>query len=103
MLWWVKMQPTWRGGKSLIKTSPPDQDWEPLIHGGPNGIFVVVLALCWWIQLIDAHNYPSELSVVVNDAKWVLSELIGVLSAEGQMGKKHALEEPCQNEGNSKK
>ena len=103
-LWWVKMQPAWRGGESLVKTLPAEEDWEPITHGGANGLFMVILALSWWVSAIgpDSHH-PLELSVAINDAMWVLSEIIKVLSAKVEIGKKHALEETNQQEGKLKK
>lgn len=53
MLWWVKMQPTWCGGKSLIKTLPTE---EPILHGGSNGLCMVIMALSWWVYAIESDG-----------------------------------------------
>jgi hypothetical protein len=103
-LWWVNMQPAWRGGELLGKILPADGVWEPLVHGGLNGLFIVVVALSWWVNTMGRDGqHPLELSVAINDTLWVLSELIGVLAAKVETGKKHGLDESNQKEGNSKK
>jgi hypothetical protein len=27
-----------------------DADWEPILHGGPNSLALVILVLSWWIH-----------------------------------------------------
>jgi hypothetical protein len=31
MLWWVKMQPAWHEGETLVKTLSVDAGWEPIL------------------------------------------------------------------------
>jgi len=45
MLWWVKMQPTWCEGESLVRTLPTGADWEPILCSGSNGLFLMIMAL----------------------------------------------------------
>lgn len=79
--WWVKMQPSWRGGESLIKILPTDADWEPVLRGGPNGLALVVLALSWWIHAANDDKILNvELRSAIDDVNWVLLELIDVVS-----------------------
>ena len=74
------------------------------MHGGSNGLFVVVVALSWWVFAMGPDNkHPLELSVAINDVLWVLSELTAVLSTKVETGKKCALEEANQQEENIKK
>lgn len=89
------MQPAWREGESLVKTVPNDVDWEPILRGGSNGFSVVVMALSWWIDAVKSNiKDNSDLSMAVEDVKWVLSELVAVLSvASVETGKKH----PCES------
>jgi hypothetical protein len=108
-VWWVKLQPAWRGGELLVKVQPADGMWEKLFLGGSSGLYLVVVALSWWVKLMGTNGQHSlELSVAINDVIWVFSKLVEVLAAKVKTGgkvkagsKKHTLDE--QNEGTSKK
>jgi hypothetical protein len=99
------MQPDWREGESLVKTLPADTDWGAIYRGGSNGLFLVVMALSWWVGAMgpnDQHNL--DLLVAIYDVKWVLSELAEKLSAFSmKTEKKHLLEEATKNEQSSKR
>ncbi|KAH9955191.1 hypothetical protein BGW80DRAFT_1566314 [Lactifluus volemus] len=105
MLWWVKMQPTWRGGESLVKTLPTEANWEPILRGGSNGLSMVVMALSWWVHAMGLNGQQDlELLVAINDVKWALSELVVMLStASTNTRKKHSREETMQEELVSKR
>jgi hypothetical protein len=104
MLWWVRMQPTWRGGESLVKTLPIDADWEPILRGGSNGLSMVVMALSWWVHATGQNGQQDlELSVAIDDVKWVLSELAAMLSTVSMDTGKHPREETTQEEPSSKR
>lgn len=105
MLWWVKMQPTWRGGERLDRTLPTETDWEPILRGGSNGLSMVVMALSWWVRAMGSNGHQdTELSVAIDDVKWVLSELVAMLStANLDTGKKRPREEIAQEELASKR
>jgi hypothetical protein len=105
MLWWVKMQPTWRGGESLVKTLPIDADWEPILRGGSNGLSMVLVALSWWVHAMGLNGEQDlKLSMAIEDVKWVLSELVAMLSTVSMnTGKKHSREETAQEELVSKR
>ncbi|KAI9069756.1 hypothetical protein FKP32DRAFT_1541007, partial [Trametes sanguinea] len=52
-LWWSNLQPEARGrthdGQPTRPASPlPRESWQVLRRGGPNGLFLVLLALGWW-------------------------------------------------------
>ncbi|KAI0245466.1 hypothetical protein BJV78DRAFT_1287779 [Lactifluus subvellereus] len=104
-MWWVKMQPAWRGGESLVKTLPPDADWEPILRGGSNGLSMVVIALSWWIHATGSDiDHDLELSATIDDVKWVFSELVAMLLAVSLgASKKHPHEETSQEEPISKR
>ncbi|KAI0245561.1 hypothetical protein BJV78DRAFT_1137642 [Lactifluus subvellereus] len=104
-MWWVKMQPAWRGGESLVKTLPPDADWEPILRGSSNGLSMVVIALSWWIHATGSDiDHDLELSAAIDDVKWVFSELVVMLSAVSLgASKKHPREETSQEEPISKR
>ncbi len=105
MLWWVKIQPTWRGGESLNKTLPTDANWEPILRGGSNGLSMVVMALSWWIQAIGSIQQQDEkLSTAIHDITWVLSKLVSMLSsASMDTEKKHSRKENTKEEPVSKR
>jgi hypothetical protein len=79
--WWIMMQLTWHEGKLLVKTILADVDWTSLMHGGLNGISLVVMALSWWVYTMMTPD--SELLEVIGDVKWVLSQLVATLSSMG--------------------
>lgn len=88
------MQPAWRDGDSLGMAIPTNADWGSVLRGGPNGLFLVILALSWWVEGMQPDQQDLELFKAVNDVEWVLSELVATLSlASGETGKKRPLEE----------
>lgn len=104
MLWWVKLQPAWREGKALVKSVPANADWEPVFRGGSNGLLLTIVALSWWVSVIDPDDQYSLLLEAINDVSWVLSELVSMLpTASLETSKKHSLEVPNQEEPKTKK
>ena len=104
MLWWVKLQPAWREGKSLVKTVPANADWEPVFQGGSNGFLLAIVALSWWVSMIDPDDQYSLLLEAINDVSWVLSELVPMLpTASLETSKKHSLEVPNEEKPKTKK
>jgi len=103
-LWWVKMQPVWREGESMVRTIPADTDWEPILRGGSNGLSLVITALSWWVGAVNLDLEPcSELLTAIDDLLWVLSKLVATLSTTTDTGKKRALEECAKEDSISKK
>ncbi|KAI9069576.1 hypothetical protein FKP32DRAFT_1550865, partial [Trametes sanguinea] len=54
-LWWSNLQPEQRGITGHDKLNRPSSPlpldaWEDLRRGGPNGLFLVLLALGWWVD-----------------------------------------------------
>jgi hypothetical protein len=85
------MQPTWHEGESLVRTLPTDADWEPILHGGSNGLSMVVMALSWWVHAMGLNGQQNlKLSAAINDVKWVLSELVMLLTSSMDTGNKHS-------------
>jgi hypothetical protein len=104
MLWWVKMQPTWCEGESLVRTLPTDANWEPILRGGSNGLSMVVMALSWWVHATGSNGQQDlKLSAAINDVKWVLSELVMLLTSSTDTGNKHSRGESTQEEPVSKR
>jgi hypothetical protein len=103
--WWAKMQPSWCQCESLIRIVPADADWEPILHGGSNGLSLVVMALSWWIDSTkDGGEFDVDLRDAIDDVKWVLSELVATLSpANLETGSKRACKVDFEKRPNSKK
>ena len=75
--WWVKMQPSWREGESLIRNLPDDADWGMISHAGSNGPALVLMTLSWWIACTKEDEQLSvELSTAIGEVQWVLSQLV---------------------------
>ncbi|PPR06473.1 hypothetical protein CVT24_002573 [Panaeolus cyanescens] len=102
--WWTCLQPKWRqvpGPDGLLSRAvPSDEDWVSLARGGNNGIFLVVLALSWWIRSLDTSTpHGHDAWRMVDDVYWVLSCLQRLLQKEATTGKKRLAEnsEPSSN------
>ncbi|KAI9059315.1 hypothetical protein FKP32DRAFT_1534588, partial [Trametes sanguinea] len=54
-LWWSNLQPEQRATSSDGKLTRPSsrlplEAWDEIRRGGPNGLFLVLLALGWWVD-----------------------------------------------------
>jgi hypothetical protein len=80
--WWTVLQPSWRqsvvDGK-LTKEAPDDEKWEGLMKGGTAGIYIVVVALSWWIKALGTITDGGDASEAVQDVTWVLDKVCGSL------------------------
>ena len=79
--WWMSMQPGWRkdGGRSittlvLFRDTPLGETWQGLKKGGTAGIYVIVLALSWWIKAQLTECNPMVWSAV-EDVSWVVQQM----------------------------
>lgn len=61
----------------------PDEgeQWEALRQGGPNGLFMVVLALAWWAAALSNMLDDKELCDAIDDATWVMQHMASSLKA----------------------
>ena len=83
--WWKGLQPPWRntGNWPLLQSHSTVDAWDKLLVGGKDGIFVVVMALSWWISKTKQGTSESQkLTEAVADVSWVLSHLVSALSAK---------------------
>ena len=92
--WWTSLQPSWRHSDVWPLPRGPigDGKWDELLVGGKDGLFVVVMALSWWIG--ESAKTPGEgfgIMEAIADVSWVLSNLVSVLSDgdDGQSGLSH--------------
>lgn len=74
--WWWSMQPSWRDPESPFDMPPKfsASSWSHSLCGGPNGHFLVVLALAWWMKY-GGETHLSEIKEAAIDVAWVLGEL----------------------------
>ena len=74
--WWLTIQPTARKNWPPVYDALPDDfSFDYFNHGGPNGVFLMVLCLCWWANALDVGMDFTEFDLVVNDVYWVLSQI----------------------------
>lgn len=86
--WWRGMQPTWRllPGEGFSKeTSTNLESWALINKGGSAGLYIVVMALSWWVlRLRDAGTADTDAQAVwgtVDDVAWVLKQLLSLHAA----------------------
>ena len=76
------LQPEWRqnacNGWPLIRANPePGDSWELVHCGGFNGVFLMVIALSWWLRGFggDLESSADVVEAIV-DVRWVLSRIV---------------------------
>ena len=60
--WWSALQPSWCVSDSstvLSKNVPANETWAALGKGGSAGLYVVIMALSWWINTVGADAEGS--------------------------------------------
>lgn len=72
--WWRNLQPTWRHAAdgALSRTEPEGKAWTTLAKGGTSGLYVVVMALSWWIRALDDGDTTSEVWSNISDVCWAI-------------------------------
>ena len=87
--WWKAIQPTWRirsdGGynrECLI-----EETWTNLGKGGSAGLYIVIVALSWWIRIVDPGDIESPVWAVVEDVTWVLGQVRNLRCTTARKGK----------------
>lgn len=76
--WWTASQPKWRSTESwpFPKSVENIGGWEDFPARGPNGIFLAVMATCWWAQAMTSAEDFMLFEEVVDDVHWVIQQLI---------------------------
>lgn len=99
-LWWHALQPEMRldeaGELQRPEALAEGDSWSVLRRGGPNGFFLVLLALSWWLASADEGQDMAEVWEMVEDVCWVLGKLL--VEAEGIMSREEGSTEE-QREG----
>ncbi|KAH8104233.1 hypothetical protein DFH11DRAFT_1520025, partial [Phellopilus nigrolimitatus] len=77
--WWDGLQPAWRRarGENLSRIDRKNEGFEDIRFAGPEGLYLVVLALAMWGTHPKAAD-DDGLAATVNDVKWVLVSLNSV-------------------------
>ncbi len=81
--WWLRLQPPCRrpdgGAWPPLRTMPASaDDWSAVKRGGCNGLFMVIMALSWWVH--HAAEDPALLLEARNaaeDVHWVCTAMLG--------------------------
>ena len=91
MVWWIALQLGWRlaDDGSFNYEMPKDEDWRVLRKGGSAGLYIVVVALSWWIRALTPDNLSFCAWTAVHDVHWVIDQILKTLLPAG---KKHPLE-----------
>lgn len=75
--WWLNLQPKWRhaSGYPVLQDDPRNDDtWEPVCRAGPNGVFLVVMAIAWWLDN-SKGKIGEDVAELMDDVTWVLKSM----------------------------
>jgi hypothetical protein len=74
--WWCTIQPTTRKAwPPTYAPLPADFSFSYFNHGGPNGVFLMILCLSWWANSLDTETDHTNFKLVVHDVRWVLEQI----------------------------
>jgi len=74
--WWLTIQPTTRKAWPPIhEPLPEDFSFDYFNHGGPNGVFLMILCLLWWANALSANTDHTNFKLVTHDVRWVLEQI----------------------------
>jgi len=76
--WWKQIQPSWRtneGSVALDRKTPKGETWQVLRKGGMSGIYVVIMALSWWIKAQQVQR-DNPAWMAVDDLSWVIQQMM---------------------------
>ncbi|KAJ8472367.1 hypothetical protein ONZ51_g8553 [Trametes cubensis] len=93
VLWWRELQPEIRLDAAGGLQRPPVDvlkggSWGVLRRGGPNGFFLVLLALSWWVKsAVDGRDVKNAFAMV-EDVLWVLDTMLSApeVGEDGEEG-----------------
>ena len=77
MAWWIAIQPSWRltRNTTFVYDLPSDEEWHVLHKGGSAGLYVVVVALLWWIRVLPAEPLSFHAWSAMRDVQWVIDQI----------------------------
>ena len=82
--WWTAIQPTWRilPGGQYSRVVPDNETWASLRKGGSAGLFVIVVALSWWVWAAEEVVDQLDLCSIIGDLHWVIQQVCSLKQAE---------------------
>jgi len=77
MAWWIAIQPKWRlaDDSSFVYSTPAGEDWRFLHKGGSAGLYIVVVALSWWVKILTLEDPHIRVWTAVRDVTWVIDQI----------------------------
>ena len=86
MGWWIALQPGWRLGDdgSFNYEALTDEDWRVLHKGGSSGLYVIVVALSWWVRGLTPDSPSFCAWTAVHDVQWVIDQITKKLTPAGK-------------------
>lgn len=76
--WWCGLQPNSRGAdpQCMSREITKEYEWDILMKGGQNGLFVVLLALYWWFLSVefDGDGFDGW-NCAMNDVQWTVGQM----------------------------
>lgn len=75
--WWTASQPKWRCTElwPFPKGNESGGSWESFPARGQNGIFLAIMATCWWAQAVGSAKDFALFEEAVDDIHWVIQQL----------------------------
>jgi hypothetical protein len=55
---------------------PDKESWASLKKGGSAGLYIVVMALSWWVLTLKAGSDDPQVWATIDDITWVLSSVM---------------------------
>jgi len=75
--WWTASQPHWRRMRPWpFAKSGSDGAWEGFPARGQGGIFLAIMATCWWAQAVKSAEEFALFEEAVDDIHWVIQEFV---------------------------
>jgi hypothetical protein len=68
--YWASLQPSWRGPQ-LSRNVPEAHVWTIFAVPGPNGLFLFLVCISWWIRSLDGSDH-KKFFTLLEDITWVL-------------------------------
>lgn len=78
-MWWISLQPQERvvsDGEPLLRQVSEDTDWSILTKSGPNGFFIIMLVLAWWVKSANTPGLLVEFNNFMGDVNWALTVIL---------------------------
>lgn len=77
-VWYMQLQPQWRGATWPLRRSPADPgaepSWEGVQLGGPCGFYLAVLGVAWWLSAQDG-KLDGDMLEAIAELQWVLQAI----------------------------